>query len=268
MPVATDPITRAAGRPILVVVAHGDDPALFVGGTIRLLADAGCSVHILRYTDDATDSHGLDPAETVARNDREFAAAARILGASTTQSLGFASDTLGDIPRSVLREAAIRAIRSVRPFAVLTFDPYSVLFEDNQDHIRIAQEVDEAFWTAMFDKHHPEHGNEGLTPHGVAERWYFGRRLLEPTDIVNISGVIDAKVAAAVAHETMMDNLINQLTLMGETAGIAATALHQRLTDRDALVEAMVRRSDVEELRIVRFAGFGALLDDLIGGGE
>jgi hypothetical protein len=55
---------------------------------------------------------------------------------------------------------------------------------------------------------------------------------------------------------------------MGETAGIAATALHQRLTDRDALVEAMVRRSDVEELRIVRFAGFGALLDDLIGGGE
>ena len=173
MPIDTDPISRVSGRPVLVVVAHGDDPALFIGGTVRLLTDSGCAVHILRFTDDATDSHGLDAAQTVARNNREFEAAAKILGATSTESLGFASDTLGDVPRLVLREAAIRAIRSVRPYAVLSFDPYSVLFEDNQDHIRIAQEVDEAFWTSMFDKHHPEHQHEGLALHGVAERWYF-----------------------------------------------------------------------------------------------
>ena len=265
MPVLADPIARAAGRPVLVIVAHGDDPALFIGGTIRLLADAGCDVHILRFTDDATDSHGLDAAETVQRNHREFQDAAGILGASGTTSLNFPTDTLGDVPRSTLREAVIRAIRSLKPYAVLTFDPYSVLYEDNQDHIRIAQETDEAFWTSMFDKHHPEHVDQGLAPHGVAERWYFGRRVLEPTDRIDVSQVLDAKVEAALAHVTMMDNLIHQLSLMGRTAGIPGPALEERLADRDSLIEAMVRRSDVEELRIVRFAGFGELLDDLVG---
>ena len=264
MPVHADPIARVAGRPVLVVVAHGDDPALFVGGTIRLLADAGCEVHILRFTDDATDSHGLDAAETIARNRAEFDHAAAILGAKGTTSLNFPSDTLGDVPRSTLREAVIRAIRTHRPYAVLTFDPYSVLYEDNQDHIKIAQEVDEAFWTSMFDKHHPEHAHEGLAPHGVVERWYFGRRLLESTDAIDVSTVLDAKVDAAQAHVTMMDNLVHQLDLMGRTAGIADATLDSRLSDRDALVEAMVRSRGVEELRIVRFAGFGELLDDLV----
>lgn len=265
MPVLADPIARVAGRPVLVVVAHGDDPALFVGGTIRLLADAGCNVQILRFTDDATDSHGLDAEQTIARNRSEFDRAASILGATGTTSLNFPSDTLGDVARSTLREAVIRAIRTHRPYAVLTFDSYSVLYEDNQDHIKIAQEVDEAFWTSMFDKHHPEHAHEGLTPHGVVERWYFGRRLLEPTDHIDVSAVLEAKVAAAQAHVTMMDNLVHQLALMGRTAGIAEATLDSRLSDRDALVEAMVRRREVEELRIVRFAGFGELLDDLVG---
>lgn len=265
MPVHADPLARVAGRPVLVVAPHGDDPALFVGGTIRLLADAGCDVHILRFTDDATDSDGLDTDQTIARNRSEFDQAAAILGASGTTSLNFPSDTLGDVPRSTLREAVIRGIRTHRPYAVLTFDPYSILYEDNQDHIKSAQEVDEAFWTSMFDKHHPEHAREGLTPHGVAERWYFGRRLLEPTDHVDVSTVLDAKVAAAQAHVTMMDNLLRQLVLMGRTAGIADDTLDSRLSDRDALVEAMIRRRGIEELRIVRFAGFAELLDDLVG---
>lgn len=263
MTVDRDPVARVAGRPVLVVVAHGDDPALFIGGTIRLLANAGCRVHMLRFTDDATDSDGLDPKETAARNAAEFKAAAKILGAESTESLGFPTDTLGDVPRSVLREAAIRAIRTWRPYAVLTFDPYAVLFEDNQDHIRIAQEVDEAFWTSMFDKHHPEHASQGLSPHGVVERWYFGRRVLEPTDQVEIAHVLDIKVRATLAHTTMMDNFIHQLRLMATTEGIPIDLLEKRLQDRDALVEAMVREHDREELRIVRFSGFGALLDEL-----
>lgn len=264
MPVLADPIARVAGRPVMVVVAHGDDPALFVGGIIRLLADSGCEIHILRFTDDATDSDGLDADQTIARNRSEFERAAAIMGAAGTTSLNFPSDTLGDVPRATLREAVIRAIRTHRPYAVLTFDPYSVLYEDNQDHIKLAQEVDEAFWTSMFDKHHPDHALEGLAVHGVVERWYFGRRLLEPTDRIDVSTVLDAKVAAAQAHVTMMDNLLRQLVLMGRTAGIGDAILASRLSDRDALIEAMVRSRGVEELRIVRFAGFGDLLDDLV----
>lgn len=263
MVVSTDPVARASGRSVLVVVAHGDDAVLFVGGTIRLLVEAGCAVHILRFTDDATDSHGLSESETITRNLQEFEASSSILGVASTSSLNLPSDHLGDVPRTTLREAAIRAIRTVKPFAVLTFDPYSVLYEDNQDHIRIAQEVDEAFWTAMFDKHHPEHERDGLEPHGVVERWYFGRRLLEPSDRIDISAVLDVKVEATLAHVTMMDHLLHQWKLMGKTAGISEVVLDEGLRDRSSLVRTLVEGSTVEELRIVRFAGFEAVLDAL-----
>lgn len=261
-----DPIARVAGRHVLVVVAHGDDAALFVGGTIRLLADAGCPIHLLRFTDDCTDSAGLDPASTVQANDAELAHACRILGIADRTDLGYPSDTLGDVRRGELREHAIRIIRQVRPYAVLTFDPYAAFGEDNQDHVRLAQEVDEAFWTAMFDKHHPEHLARGLAPHGVVERWYFGRRVTEPTDIVDISTVAEAKAEAAVAHRTMMGHLVHQLSLMANTAGFDPQRVQDLLADQDDLVRRTVRRSSSESFRIVRFAGFADLFSELAAG--
>lgn len=252
---------RLAGRPILVFTAHADDCALFIGGTIRLLADAGCAVTLVRFTDDCTDSDGLTPDETIRRNDRELQESCEILGIRHRHDLGYPSDTLGDVRRGELREHAIRLIRQVRPYAVLTFDPYARFGEDNQDHIRIAQEVDEAFWTSMFDKHHPEHLDAGLAPHGVVERWYFGRRVTEPTDVIDISAAIPAKAEAAVAHRTMMGNLMRQLTLMGRTAEIDADRLDRLIGDQDALVRRMVAHSTTEAFRVVRFSGFGALFD-------
>jgi hypothetical protein len=66
-------------------------------------------------------------------------------------------------------------------------------------------------------------------------------------------------------HVTMMDNLLHQLSLMGHTAGVPTVVLEKKLNDRDVLVDAMVRRSNNEELRIVRFAGFGDFFDELLG---
>ncbi|MBU6244070.1 MAG: PIG-L family deacetylase [Actinomycetales bacterium] len=255
-------LDRLAGRPILAFVAHADDCALFIGGTIRLLADAGCPITLVRFTDDCTDSDGLDPSETIRRNDRELQEACEILGIRHRHDLGYPSDTLGDVRRGELREHAIRLIRQVRPYAVLTFDPYARFGEDNQDHIRIAQEVDEAFWTSMFDKHHPEHLQAGLAPHGVVERWYFGRRVTEPTDVIDISAAMPAKTEAAVAHRTMMGNLMRQLTLMGRTAEVDSDWLGGVLGDQDAIVRRMVGHSTTEAFRVVRFSGFAALFDD------
>ena len=261
--IAQEPIVRAAGRVILVAIAHADDAALFAGGTIRLLADAGCRVHLLRFTDDCTDSDGLSPRETIERNDRELDLACAILGISQRHDLGYPSDTLGDVRRTELREHAIRVIRTIRPYAVLTFDPYAAYGEDNQDHVRVAQEMDEAFWTSMFDKHHPEHADQGLAPHGVVERWYFGRRLTEITDTLDIADAIEAKADAAVAHRTMMGNLMRQLRLMGDTAGLDPRALEATLADRDALVRRFVSSRTQEEFRIVRFSGMADLFVDI-----
>ena len=256
-------LARLARRQILVFVAHGDDCALFVGGTVRLLADSGCSIHLVRFTDDCTDSADLDLAQTIARNSAELDEACRTLGIADRTDLGYPSDPLGDVRRGELREHAIRLIRQVRPYAVLSFDPYAAYGEDNQDHIRVAQEVDEAFWTAMFDKHHPEHLAQGLAPHGVVERWYFGRRVTDPSDEIDISDTVAAKAAAAVAHRTMMGNLMHQLTLMADTAGFEAAAVRDLLADQDDLVRRMVSRSSAESFRVVRFSGFAELFDGL-----
>jgi LmbE family N-acetylglucosaminyl deacetylase len=252
-----------SGQSVLVVVAHGDDAVLFLGGTIRLLANAGAHVHVLRFTDDATDSDGLSATETICRNENEFALSAGILGVQGVTSLGFASDSLGDQPRGVIREAGIRAIRRLRPYAVFSFDPYAVFGEDNQDHIRLAQEMDESFWTAMFDKHHPEHFLEGLSPHGIVERWYFGRSVVSPTIDIDVSTVIDAKVNATLAHTTMMGNFMAQLRLMGQTAGIEMNVLRDRFNNQDAIVSEFVNERITESFRVVRFSGAEQLFVDL-----
>jgi LmbE family N-acetylglucosaminyl deacetylase len=73
-------ISPGEGRTILLVVAHADDPALFLGGTILRWADAGWRVVCVRVTDDRWDSHDLSEAETIAANAAEFRKAAAALG--------------------------------------------------------------------------------------------------------------------------------------------------------------------------------------------
>ena len=89
--------------------------------------------------------------------------------------LGFETDALADIPLGKLRERIVYLFRKYKPYAVFTFDPFG-LYENNQDHVRVAQAVDEAFWVSCFDKHYPEHFKEGLEPFSVCERWYFARQ--------------------------------------------------------------------------------------------
>jgi len=70
------------GHTVLVIVPHADDAALFCGGTLRLMADRGARVALLRVTDDRYDSVGLDETATIAANTRDLHEAARLLGIS------------------------------------------------------------------------------------------------------------------------------------------------------------------------------------------
>lgn len=264
------------GRVVLVVVAHADDVAVFLGGTVAAWSDAGWRVVVVRVTDDRWDSLGLTEAETIAANAAELRIAAHLLGVDLIVELGYPTDTLGDASEVGLRERIIRLVRTHRPYALVTFDPYSAPGEDNQDHVVVARATDEAFWTSQFDKHHPEHLAEGLAPHGAFERWYFGRQVHEVTDVVDISATLDRKVAAVAAHRTMMTNYANQLCLQAGTGGwdlplaaeAAATGEVGRLLE--PLVRAGAARTGsphglpaAEAFRVVTFGGMEALLDML-----
>jgi LmbE family N-acetylglucosaminyl deacetylase len=265
----TDPATRlpGAGHTVLVVSPHADDAALFCGGTLRLMADRGARIVLLRVTDDRYDSVGLDESATVAANSAELRDAAKLLGIAEIIELGLRTDHLGDASEVALRERFIYHVRRVRPFAVMSFDPYGAYHEDNQDHVKVAQAVDETYWTAQFDKHHLEHFVEGLAPHGVYERWYFARRLTEVTTVVDIAATLDVKIEAALAHATMMRHYAHQLCLQARTGGhtlplaeaAAAGALRPFL---EPLLAAGARATGArhglaaaEEFRVVRFGG-------------
>lgn len=217
--VRAESLAYGMGKVLLVVIAHADDAAIFAGGVLALFAQAGWQVHVLRVTDDRWDSVGLVEAETIARNAAELRAAVKVLGLAGVEDLGWQTDVLGDASRVALRERLIHALRRLKPYALMGFDPNSVLYEDNLDHKVLAEALDEAFWTAMFDKHHPEHFAEGLGPHGSVERWYFGRMVAAVTHVFDTSEVIETQMQAVACHVTPIANMATQYALQAATAG-------------------------------------------------
>lgn len=258
---------------VLLVVAHADDVALFLGGTVAAWSDANWRVVVVRVTDDRWDSVGADEASTIVANRAEFEAAAAVLGVAEIVELGYPTDVLGDLSEVELREHVIRLVRTYRPYALVSFDPYAMYGEDNQDHVKVAVAVDEAFWTSQFDLHHPEHLRAGLMPHGCYERWYFGRRVIDVTDVIDVSGTLARKVDAACCHRTMLTNYANQLRLQAQTGGWRLPAADDVLHSGDVrpLMEPLVRASAertgsrhgvaaAEEFRIVTYGGIEELL--------
>jgi LmbE family N-acetylglucosaminyl deacetylase len=227
---------------ILAVIPHADDAAAMCGGTLAKYADQGWKVVIARVTNDDKDSMHLPSRQETERvNTEQFKEAARILGASETVDLGLVTDVLADTPLTKIRERIIYLYRKYRPYAVISFDPYAP-FEPNQDHVRVAQAVEEAFWVSNFHLHHPEHLEEGLEPHAVCERWYYARTPFHANHAEDITGTIQRKVDALCAHDEMLRNTLHQLQLQLKTWGRRVPAIDDALEgDFKPLVADLVR---------------------------
>ena len=202
----------------MVISPHADDAAAFCGATLAKLARQDWYIILVRVTNDSKDSFGLSVEETIRQNTEELHKAADVLGIHEIVELGFETDSLADIPLGMLRERIVYLFRKHKPYSVFSFDPEG-LYENNQDHIRVAQAVDEAFWVSCFDKHYPEHLTEGLEPFSVCERWYFARQLPHVTHYEDVSDTIHVKILALCAHRHMMRNTINQSRLQLKTWG-------------------------------------------------
>ncbi len=261
-------------RTCMVISPHADDAAAFCGGTLAKFAREGWRVLFVRVTDDAKDAVGLSAEEATARNRVECAEAARCLGAAEVIELDFPTDTLGDVSRVTLRERFVYLFRKHRPYAVFSFDPFG-MYEGNLDHTVTAQAVEEAYWVACFDLHHPEHFAEGLAPFAVCERWYFARQLPEITHVEDITDTWEHKVAALVANQTMLRNVVQLTRLQLETYGRRAPLLDTAQQDGlRPLLEMVVHQEGAavaaeaglpeghlgEAFRLVRFGALEPLL--------
>jgi LmbE family N-acetylglucosaminyl deacetylase len=205
-------------RTAMVISPHADDAAIFCGGAMARFAAEGWRVILVRVTDDRYDSVGLDVDQTVQRNALELQKSATVLGVAEVVELGFETDRLADTPETVIRERIVYLFRKFQPHTVFSFDPTDIR-EDNQDHVRVAQAVAEAFWVSCFDKHCPQHLAEGLEPFAPAERWFYSRNAPGADYVLDITGIVRQKVAAVLCHETMMRNVLNQYRLQLRTAG-------------------------------------------------
>lgn len=230
-------------RIAMVSIAHADDLLLFCGGAVSVLIKEGWKVTVVRATNDRWDSYDISESATIEANTKEFNLAMKELGITKVVDLNLDTDRLGDYSEVNLRSNYIDLIREIKPFLVITFDPDSYLYEDNEDHKKVAIAMAEAMWTAGFDKH-PGLKQGEIKPFLPVSRWYFGREVAEPTHVLDITANIEVLISATALHKTMLVNMARQWWLKGETAGISLNEFFKKVTkDASLFAEMLVKQS-------------------------
>lgn len=245
----------------LVVIAHADDLLFFCGSTVIHMINNGWSVEVVRVTDDRWDSVNLSEEDTFLRNKFEFDEAMEVLGVSRIHELGYPTDTLADISEVELRKKVMTIIRMFKPYLVLSFDPDSILHEDNEDHKLVARAVTESMWTSGFDKH-PDSGLISITPHIPIERWYFGRKVIQVTHHLDISPYREKLVSALACHRTMLQNILAQFSIQADFMGFDIQALSDLLNrSPKEFVTLLIHDRTQDDLRIVKSAKLISLIN-------
>ncbi|NPV70136.1 MAG: PIG-L family deacetylase [Firmicutes bacterium] len=214
-PAPKDPaLARALGEPVthgglsvLAVVAHPDDAEWYCGGTLARTVAAGSKVTVIVATDGERGRGAPSSGELAAIRRREQQEAARIMGYTRTVFL--------EIPdRGVSRaddlKGRIAAVwDEVKPDIVLTFDaespsrPYV-----HPDH----QAVGHAVLSILHEKREKP-----------ATAYLFSSA--EPNAVVDITQLVDRKLAAIHAHRTQFGRTggrgaVDQNYAAGESSGL------------------------------------------------
>ena len=195
-------------RRALVVAAHPDDADVGAGGAATLLARAGWEVRYLVVTDGSKGSEDprFTPFTLAATRVAEQRAAAARSGVESVRFLGFTDGEL--VYSRELLGAITREIREFKPFAVYTHDPEPVIIQDrfvnHSDHrITGLATVDAVYPTARDRLNFPEHERAGLEAHKVRELYLWSPNV--PNFDVDISAVVEDKIAALLAHESQFN---------------------------------------------------------------
>ena len=144
---------------ILSVLAHPDDEAFGMGGTLALYANRGVEVYLacatLGEAGDIPSEFQQNFASSADLRESELDCSAKALGLKQVFKLGFRDsgmegspdnqnpNALVARPMEEVVESIVRVMREVRPQVVLTFDPVGGYF--HPDHIRVHQATVLAF---------------------------------------------------------------------------------------------------------------------------
>jgi LmbE family N-acetylglucosaminyl deacetylase len=190
---------------MMVVTPHPDDAEFGVAGTVLRLTREGKKVVYVVCTngDKGTDDINMKPEELVKIRQKEQLAAAKLLGVSKVEFMGYPDQGLEDTHE--FRKELVRLIRKYRPDVVVTADPYRK-YMWHRDH-RIAGQValDAVFPYARDHLSYPELLEEGLQPHKVREVWLWA------SDDINyrsdVTDTFDTKMAALACHKSQVKDI-------------------------------------------------------------
>lgn len=182
---------------ILAIQAHPDDVDFSAGGTVAKFVAEGHEVHYLSVTSGNKGSHDRAmTAELLTQTrEREQSEAARRLGVTGCR---FLRHNDGEVEANLsLRAEVCQVIREVRPYTVMTFDPWRP-YQMHPDHRAVGVTALDAIIAARDHMFFPEQLGDGLDIARVHEVYLFGAA--EADTWVDISDTIDIKIYAASAH--------------------------------------------------------------------
>ena len=205
---------------LLAIFAHPDDESYRAGGTLALLARKGTPVWVLCATRGEGGISNLQPEEAGVIRQSELECACRALGIEQPRILDYQDGTLPQVNDEQAVEGVVRAIRELRPQALLTWPPDGV--SGHPDHMAVSRWTSEAFQLAADPTAYPEHQARGLLPHApdalyhivvpsslVAELKMTHLHTVPDESVtltVDVSTVWDTKMAAIHCHRSQMSN--------------------------------------------------------------
>lgn len=198
-----------AGKVLASIAPHSDDHSILAGGTIAKLIDEGYTAYLVRTSNDDKDSFDLSLGQTVAANEADNQAMAKVLGIKQVFDFNYVNHSMDDLSRVEMRARLIFLIRLLKIDTILSYDPWGH-YEENPDHYVTAQCVEAACWMAAGHLDFPEHFAAGLKPHRVREKYYYARGPQLVNRAVDISGTIDRKMEAIRANRTMVGNMLRE----------------------------------------------------------
>jgi N,N'-diacetylchitobiose non-reducing end deacetylase len=231
---------------VLVLTPHPDDAEIFAGGTIAKLIAEGARAHIVIATDGRRGSFEHDSSTLAALRAEEGRRAALALGAEPPILLGYPDLELDHLPPGVLREAFLRAIRTYRPDIVIAQDPFAP-YDPHPDHRAVAWAASDAISFAELPLMHPEHLEQGLRPHLVAEKYFYSQHAPSTNRVIDITSTIEGKLRALAEHKSQVTFLVEGILREARLAGLdVEAALGSMASDPMAALEWALRAEAAE----------------------
>ena len=176
---------------LLAIFPHPDDAELTCGGTLLKSARQGYRVGIVDLSQGEMASRG-----TVAARTSESARSASILQVSVRENLGMPDSGLVNTPETRLIVAKV--IRRLKPSIVITTAPSP--FGRHPDHRVTAELVRDACFMAGLKTIEP--AIPAHRPRKVLHSITYREDYLKPTFVVDVSDVMEEKLAAVGAYES------------------------------------------------------------------